>query len=485
MMSDRKLPGYKGDLEPSCVTVAEVLRPAGYRNYCVGKWHVTRFVKAEESQHNWPLQRGFDRFYGTLNGANNFFDPAMLARDNKAISPFADPEYRPEGEYYYTDAISDNAVKFVRDHREKTPDKPFFMYVAYTAAHWPMHALPGDIAKYKGKFDAGYEAIRREKFRKMKSLGLLSEQDTLPPPEEQWSDVQRKDWETACMEVYAAMIDRMDQGIGRIVGELKRTGQWDNTVMMFLQDNGACAETNGRTAREDYRTRVDRPVYDPIPLDTPRQEQSDRIQTREGYPVLGGQDVFPGPKDTFIAYGRGWANVSNTPFREYKHWVHEGGISTPLIIHAPGRIAEERKGELYREYGQLIDIMATCIDLADARYPKKRNDIDVTPLSGVSLAPALSGRSLDRTLPLFWEHEGNRAIRDGKWKLVSKGHQSPWELYDIEADRTELNDLATKHPERVERMAGQWNEWAVRCNVLPWPWDRKPSKKATASPAKP
>jgi arylsulfatase len=272
------------------------------------------------------------------------------------------------------------------------------------------------------------------------------------------------------MEVYAAMIDCMDQGIGRIVQSLKETDQYENTVIMFLQDNGACAENTGRQARQDYPNRVDKPVYEPYPNDKIVYQREENRRTRDGYPIISGQNVLPGPKDTFIAYGRGWANVSNTPFREYKHWVHEGGISTPLIIHAPSLTAESMKGTFYKEYGQLVDLMTTCVDLAGAEYPKQRKEINVTPMQGTSLKPALQGQTLGRRVPLFWEHEGNRAVREGKWKLVAKGSQSPWELYNIEEDRSELHNLISQHPAIVARLAKQWETWAERSNVLPWPW---------------
>ncbi|MCA9246713.1 MAG: sulfatase-like hydrolase/transferase [Planctomycetales bacterium] len=248
MMTDRGHPGYRGDLNNRCVTIAEALKPAGYRCYMAGKWHVTPHTAPEGPKHNWPLQRGFDRFYGTIHGAGSFYDPNSLTRDNQQISPYADPQYQPK-QYYYTHAISDHATRFIGEHCEQQGEKPFFMYVAYTAAHWPMHALERDIAKYHGRYDAGYQAIRRARLARMKQLGLVNSDVELSPVAEDWDALKHREWETRCMEVYAAMVDAMDQGIGRIVAELERRGQLDNTLIFFLQDNGGCAEGLGRQAR--------------------------------------------------------------------------------------------------------------------------------------------------------------------------------------------------------------------------------------------
>jgi len=478
MMDDKgdAFPGYRGNLNPSCRTIAEVLKPAGYRSYAVGKWHVTRHINKDGPKHNWPLARGFDRYYGTIHGAGSFYDPSSLVRDEAMISPFADPEYKP-ATYYYTDAISDHAVRYVGDHARDHAKRPFFLYVAYTAAHWPMHALPEDVAKYKGKYDGGYEPARKARFEKAAKLGLIDPKQGLSPQAEDWAKVQDKKWEVAGMEVYAAMIDRMDQGIGKLIAELKRTGQFENTLILFLQDNGGCAEPMGRTGNKDHPNieRPDKPTFPTMKPEEFAAAGSVPKQTRDGYPVRMGPKVMPGGPDTYVAYGRGWANVSNTPFREYKHWVHEGGISTPLIAHWPNGIAA--KGELRKQPGHLIDIAATCVDLAGAEYPKKVGDNAITPLEGKSLLAAFANKPLDRDL--FWEHEGNRAMRSGNWKLVAKGAGAKWELYDIAADRTESADLAAEHPETVKDLAAKWEVWAKRANVLPWIWkpDYNPTGK--------
>lgn len=473
MMTDAGFDGYRGDLNSRCITIAQALRLAGYGTYMVGKWHVTRHIQADDrTKHNWPLQRGFDRFYGMISGGGSFYDPFTLTRDNKLISPFADPDYQPKS-YYLTDAFSDHAVRYIDEHSRSSKDKPFFMYLAYTAAHWPMHALPEDIARYKGKYDKGYEPIRKARFEKAAKLGLIDPKQPMSPGAEQWDKVTNKEREIACMEVYAAMIDRMDQGIGRIVAELKKSGEFDNTLILFLQDNGGCAEVVGRgvTKGRVDGPRADKPTLTPIKPEVLPSALTP-AQTRDGYPVRQGPNVIPGPYDTFVAYGRGWANVSNTPFREYKHWVHEGGISTPLIAHWPMGI--KAKNELRHDPAHLIDLMATCVDLSAAKYPEKIGDKAILPLEGISLRPALEGKPFERGKPIFWEHEGNRAIRDGKWKLVAK-HNQKWELYDIASDRTESKDLAT--PDRVKELAGKYDEWAKRVGVENWDDVNKTKKK--------
>lgn len=460
MMEDHGKPGYTGNLNAKCRTIAQVLKPAGYRNYAAGKWHVTRYIQRDGNQENWPLQRGFDRFYGMISGAGSFYDPFTLCRDNRLISPYADPDYKPQT-YYFTDAITDHAVKFIGDHERAHAADPFFLYVTYTAAHWPMHALPEDIAKYKGKYDAGYEPIRQARLEKAAKLGLIDKTQGLSPQAGDWDAVKNKEREIACMEVYAAMVDRMDQGIGKIVAELKRTGRFDNTLIFFLQDNGGCAESNGRnaTANREDGPRKEKPS---LPLIDLAALPNGLVppQTRDGFPVRQGPNVMPGPYDTYVAYGQGWANVSNTPFREYKHWVHEGGISTPLIAHWPKGIAA--RGELRHEPGHLIDIMATCVSLSNAKYPA-----EATPLEGLSLVPAFANKPLARDA-IYWEHEGNRAVRQKQWKLVAK-HNQPWELYDIAADRIEAKNLVSEKPELVVELSEKYKAWAERANVAPWP----------------
>jgi arylsulfatase len=485
MMNDRGLEGYRGDLNRRSITIAEALKPAGYRAYMVGKWHVTKAVvpASEAEKHNWPRQRGFDRFYGTIHGAGSFFDPNSLTRDNTPISPYADPEYRPP-EFYYTDAINDHAARFVADHARDHPGQPFFMYVAHTAPHWPLHAKPADLAKYRGRYDAGYDAIRAARVAKMKQLGLIDPRwETAPQKGGAWADVRDREFELRCMEVYAAMIDCLDQGIGRLVAELKRTGQFEQTLLLFFQDNGGCAEGMGRQATNAApRHRAAQPSLPPLAADYLQPDMIPK-QTRDGYPVRQGYGVLPGAADTYHAYGEAWANVSNTPFREYKHWVHEGGISTPLVAHWPAGIPRSRHHALEAQPAHLIDLMATCVDLAGVSYPQERDGERLHPLEGVSLRPALAGRPLGRPAPIFFEHEGNRAVRDGLWKLVAKGPAGAWELYDLAADRPEAHDLAGRQPERVQSLVAQWEAWARRTGVLPWIWNPAYGEPAPAGSA--
>ena len=462
MMNDNGHDGYRGELNRHCRTMGEVMQSAGYGTYAVGKWHVTKAVHPDGPKDNWPLQRGFDHFYGTINGAGSYFDPNSLTRDNTQISPYSDPEYQPET-YYYTDAISDHAVKFIQEHQKTTPDRPLFMYVTYTASHWPMHALPDDIDRYKGRFDAGYDQLRKERLERMKALGVVSADTELSATAEDWNKVTHREWELRCMEVYAAMIDRMDQGIGKIRSALTETGRFDNTLILFMQDNGGCAEELGRNLGKKLTERSAAATLAPMKADALQFDMIPK-QSRDGFPVLQGPGVLPGPADTYIAYGRGWANVSNTPFREYKHWVHEGGISTPLIAHWPKSIP--RKGQLEHQPGHLIDIMATCVDISGASYPSNVDGTAITPLEDRSLVPAFEGKTIEREA-LYWEHEGNRAVRQGSWKLVAKNADGPWELYDMAQDRAELHDVAAEHPEKVQELSALWQAWAERANVLP------------------
>ncbi|MCA9201258.1 MAG: sulfatase-like hydrolase/transferase, partial [Planctomycetales bacterium] len=267
MMNDRGHDGYRGELNRNCVTIPEVLQTAGYRTYMVGKWHVTKKVRplGEQDKANWPLQRGFQRFYGTIHGAGSFFDPNTLTRDNQFISPFADSQYSPDL-FYYTDAISHHAVRYINEHQESHSNEPFFLYVAYTAAHWPMHAKERDIAKYKGKYNAGYQAIRDARYQRMLQLGVIDQQSTVnwSIPDD-WKETEFFEWDIRNMEVYAAMIDCMDQGIGRILHSLEAAGQLDNTLICFLQDNGGCAEAYGRHA--NGQDRLEQPSLETLAAD--------------------------------------------------------------------------------------------------------------------------------------------------------------------------------------------------------------------------
>jgi arylsulfatase A-like enzyme len=460
MMEDKGYESYRGDLNNRCVTIAEVLKPAGYSTYMAGKWHVTRFRGPEGPKHNWPRQRGFDRFFGTIHGAGSYYDPCSLTRDNTQIPP-------DSNDFYYTNAIADNAVTFIREHKT---NNPFFMYVAFTAPHWPMHALPKDIARYKGRYDGGWDALRAERHKRMIEMGIVDKKWKLAPRDAEvppWEQAKDKEWFTRRMEVYAAMVDCLDQNIGRIVEQLKKSGKFENTLIFFLADNGGCAEEYG--SRGPIKPDPSKPVVlKPMDKNELQPDMQPKV-TRDGRPVRTGRGVMPGPADTYIAYGKPWANASNTPFRLYKHWVHEGGISTPLITHWPARI--KAGNEFRRQPGHLIDIMATCVDVAGAKYPSEYKGHKIIPMEGKSLVPAFDNKSIEREA-IYWEHEGNRAVRQGKWKLVSR-QPGGWELYDMEADRTELMNLAQKHLKKVEQLKALYESWAARCGVQPWPLNKK------------
>ena len=442
MMGDYGQPGYRGDLNRQCVTIAEALRPAGYHTLMTGKWHVT--PAGSRSKYNWPLQRGFERFYGTIHGAGSYYDPVSLTHGNTPVQPVS-------RNYYYTDAISDNAVRYIDEYGRRR--EPFFLYVAYTAPHWPLHALAEDIAKYKDTYQEGWDALRRERHRRLIEMGIvdgkwpLTPRDPRVPP---WKDAKNKEWQARRMAVYAAQIDRMDQGIGRILAKVGEIGAEENTLVLFLADNGGCAEETSGKWGGLHMTQ----------------------KTRDGRPVRRGNDpsVLPGPEDTYQSYGVPWANASNTPFRLYKHWVHEGGIATPLIVCWPAVIKE--RGALTHQPGHLIDVMATCLEVIGAEYPGTCQGRAITPLEGKSLLPIFQGKQRKGHEAIYWEHEGNRAMRKGKWKLVSR-HPGKWELYDLESDRTEMNNLAEKHPDRIRELAAVYERWAKRCNVLPWPVRRE------------
>jgi arylsulfatase len=459
LTDDTRPDGYAGNLNHRCVTIAEVLKTAGYRTHMSGKWHMAHdLVNVNDA---WPNQRGFDRFYGTIAGGGSYFQPGSLTRDNVNIEAEA-----LRKDFYYTDAISDTAVQHINDHCREFPDRPFFQYVAYTAPHWPLHAKEKDIEKYKGRFDAGWDTLREERLQRMIDMGIihpdwkLSPRDPAQPP---WEEVENKEWQTRRMEVYAAQIDCMDQGIGRILQALKDNRQLDNTLIIFLADNGGCAEEIHETWKAGLINGL-----------------GAHETARDGRNVRFGNtpDIMPGGEGTYASYGVPWANLSNTPFRFYKHWVHEGGIATPFIVHWPKGMKSKR--ELRHQACQLPDVMATVLDVTGASYPATYNNNAILPLEGFSMAPMFDDPMHERAGLLFWEHEGNAAVRGGTWKLVKNytaqtsatpGFDLPdmrgeWELYDMERDRTELRDVAEDNPEKVSGMAAQYQEWADRCNVV-------------------
>ncbi len=468
MTGDRGRQGYRGVLNRRCVTIAEVLGDAGYRNYMSGKWHVTRSIRPEGPKDSWPIARGFDRFYGTIIGAGSFYDPSTLCRDETFITPVNDPEYQPE-RFYYTDAISDNAERYLREHGAASED-PFLLYVSYTSAHWPMHAPEEDIARYDGVYDGGFEPIRAARLAKGRELGVLDRDWEMAPPPLPWEENPNQAWDVRSMQVYAAMVERMDAGIGRIVRALEELGQLENTLFVYLQDNGGCAEGFGRRSNLDERPAPGLAAMGPDELQTKIWPP---MQTRDGRWVGTGPAVMAGPEDSFIAYGTGWANVSNTPFRGYKHDAYEGGISTPFIVHWPAGLDASLAGSIVDAPAHLIDVLPTLAAAAGANYPEQRGDAWIQPLEGVNLLPALAGHALERERPLGFEHHGNQALRDGHWKVVSayrKGEERRWELYDMQTDRTELNDLSKRDPQRLASMVAAWEAWANRVGVVDWPF---------------
>jgi arylsulfatase len=415
--------GYAGDLNDRCLTIAECLKPAGYATYMSGKWHLThvKYCGPDGPKHSWPRQRGFDRFFGTILGGGSYFSTPSLTVDNEQVQP-------PEG-FYYTDAISDHACTFIDDHCQQKKGQPLFLYVAYTAPHWPLHAKAEDIARYRGRFRQGWDVLRGKKVERMRAMGILDEHWGLSERDEgvpSWDSLseQERDVFDLRMAIYAAQVTRMDAGVGRIVDVLEANGILEDTLILFLSDNGGCHE---------------------------------EIHRGDPDPATFGTDA------SFESYGRPWANVSNVPFREFKSWVHEGGIATPLIAHWPEGI--ERAGELERQVGHIVDVMPTCLELVSADYPADSAQ-DVHGLQGRSLVPAFGGQAIERDC-VFWEHEGNRALREGRWKLVAKGVGGRWELYDMARDRSELNDLAGDHPGRVKAMAEKWYRIALSTDVIP------------------
>lgn len=444
MVRDRGAPSYQGYLNGSCVTLGEMLRDAGYFTGYAGKWHVGGFWdrsprimaqwRYDDPTHPIPTHRGFDLFYGSLAGGG-YFNPTVHDQDHLIETP---------EDFYSTDAWTDAALRIM--DQAGAAKKPFFVHVCYNAPHWPLHAPAEDIERYRGRYADGWDVLRGARHEEIKSLGVLPDRWALSPrdPEvDPWDEAPNKDWNAARMEVYAAMVDRMDQNIGRMIEHLRTRGELDNTLIIFLSDNGGSAEflqENGWLEREMNFTKDGRPV-------------------RIGNIV----DLPPGGSDTFMSYGRAWASVSNAPFRLFKSWVHEGGISTPLIMAGPGVEA----GGVTHAVSHLVDLAATITDLSGATYPAEYRGTPITPLQGESFAPLLRGQDWRRTRPVYFEHEGNKAVRDGEWKLVLR-HPERWELYNMHEDRTELNDLASKDTDRAQRMAAMWNEWADECGVLPW-----------------
>ena len=464
-------PGYRGALNANCVTIAQVLKPTGYRTAAAGKWHVGNSEP--------PTKRGFDDFYGFVGGYGvDSWEPRMMKRL---------PEGRPQrsyqpGEFFATDAITDHALDFLADMRKA--GAPWLLYVGYQAPHFPVQSKREDMTGYPEIYARGWDKIREQRLTKQKKIGLLPESTALTPRSKithpvasrrlgSWTDdgnnpawdslpADRRADLAQRMAVFAGMVTGMDRNIGRLIADLRASGQLDNTLILFLSDNGACAEW------EPFGFEM-LPTPNPVPgtgINQGTQALPNKLYRGDELATMGQAGSFP-------SYGSGWANACNTPWRLYKHYGHEGGIGTPLIAHWPAAVGKDKdNGRFVREPAHLIDLMATCVDITGAKYPAEWIGKKILPMEGVSLRPLLAPSagnpaSLSPRL-LAWEHEGNRAIREGQWKLVSLA-TAPWELYDMESDRVEMNDLAASQPERVKDMSAKWEVWAKRTNVLPRP----------------
>jgi arylsulfatase A-like enzyme len=416
---------YQDHLSTNSPTMAELLRAAGYRTLMAGKWHLGK--RPEE----WPVRRGFDRSFVQINGAMNYFggDSGNGPRDPMALDD--QPYTPPHDGFYSTDAFTDNAIEFLAQAVKMAPAKPFFLYLPYNASHWPLQAPESDVEKYRGKYDQGWQAIRQARLERMVRSGILPKGQGMAPmdrgvqkPWDQLTEEQRQQWARR-MEVYAAQTEHLDRAIGRLLEELKRLGLEQNTLVLFLSDNGGAAEDPNR----------------------------------------GDKSAPIGSRDSFRGYARPWATVSNTPWRRHKVSAYEGGISTPLLARWPGGIPAESCGKLVREPAHVLDLLPTFLELAGATYAVKGK---VKP-EGESILTMLKGGPGNANRTLCWEHEGNRAIRKGNWKLVALGPGEPWELYDLKADRIESRNLAEERPDTVKELTGAYDQWAARCGVIAFP----------------
>jgi arylsulfatase A-like enzyme len=413
---------YQGYLSQDTATLAEVIKTAGYRCYMSGKWHVGEF------RPNWPIDRGFDHAYGLISGAMNYYninkgktkkDERFFAEDDKPLQP-SGPDF------YATDAFTGVALRYLKDHRAQYASQPWFMYLAYTAPHYPLHAPETLVQKYLPLYQNGWRPVREARWKKLKELGLISQDTPLSPPDaEDWDKLspEQKAEMSRKMAVYAAMIETMDADIGKIRTDLEKAGELDNTLILFLSDNGACAE--GGILGKDFR------------------------------PDLTGA---VGTEDSYQSYGGSWSNVSNTPLRRHKAFTHEGGIRTPCIVRWPKGLTQ-KSGSMTNEVGHIIDIMPTLCEVTGAKYPDNK-----PKLPGKSILPALHGESLGAR-QLGWEHFGAAAWRDGDWKLVRPEEKAPWELYHISADASEMHDLIGQEKDRAANLQQAWEAWARQMGV--------------------
>lgn len=424
MMEKSNKPGYLGHLNRNCVTLAEVIKPAGYTTLMTGKWHVG------DDDGMKPVDRGFDRYWGVLHGGGIYFKETLQLRPERVFYKDDKPTEVPD-DLYVTDDFTDHAMDFI-DEAVNEKKKPFFLYLAHIAPHWPLQAKPKDIEKYKGRYDEGWDVVRDKRFAKQKQLGVISENTELSPRDSEvkaWKDMpeaKQKDLAHR-MEIYAAQVDSIDQNIGKLVAKLKEAGQFDNTLILFVSDNGCSAE--GGPGGFDQ----------------------------------GKKDAPIGTGLSYSSVGLEWANVSDTPFRKFKQYTNEGGIATPFIAHWPAGISS--KGEIRQSLGHVIDIMPTLLEVSGAKYPNQVDGKDIKPYEGVSLVPYFKSDSAARERNLFWEHYGRKAVRRGDWKAVSSDRKT-WQLYNLKDDPTEMNDLSAKEPAKMTEFEELWQAWAKRCDVL-------------------
>jgi len=426
-----------GGLHPKSTTLPEALRKGGYTTLMSGKWHLSD--SSERDGENAPHHRGFDHFYGTIEGASDFFAPVDLQLDGVDMTN----EWKGNPDYYYTDAITDHAIEFVKSREE---GKPFYLYLTYTAAHWPLHARPADIAHYEGRYAMGWDKLRKQRHARMKELGVVNPDWDLSPRDPDvvpWEEADDKAWQERRMEVYAAQITSMDRNIQRVVDYLKSVGELENTLILYHHDNGGCHVEYGETRTGSWT----------------REFTTDGKKT----PIRPGNipGLMPGAQSTFQSYGYGWANASNTPFRLFKQFDHEGGTRSPLIVSWPKGIPEDDRNGLVSYVAHAIDIMPTLLEVAGVHDLEQKP----MPIEGESLAARL-GESSDtaRPLPVFWAHGKGRAMRKGKWKLVANG-KGAWELYDLAVDGTELNDLSKAQPEKAKEMEQAFLRWEERTDL--------------------
>lgn len=436
-------PGYQGYLNDACVTIPEVLNEAGYSTAMTGKWHAGTLRKS------WPENRGFQHFYGIHNWVDSYFkvleDCEIFENGSVVIPETTDPGTYDTGagrEWYTTDVFTNKAIEQISEALDR--GKPFFQYVAYNAPHWPLEAHDHIIQKYLDMYEGGYETLRQSKYRAMREMGLVSSAWKLPEPVtpgwDTLTDLEKRDTRFR-RAIYAAQIEILDQNIGRIVDHLERRNVLDNTLILFLSDNGCSAEPE--TNWLGYRWGVN---------------------TRDNYQKWRKNSGRQG-----ASQGMAWALTSNAPYQKYKKFTHEGGISTPLVVHWPDGI--RNAGSMNASPGHIVDIMATCLDVAGAVYPEERNGVQIRKLRGRSLTKSLGGERGPEQRQLFWEHEGHAAIRRGAWKLVSTDYsiEDNWELYDMDNDRTEVHDLASQHPQIRAELLELWMETASETGVLPKP----------------